>query len=221
MAPRWPHRAPPLAQSRPRPKTSTTRIPAASAAKRHPNALERIVEGRKNRGCHAVQGTHGCAIANIGPVCYRSVTTGSCPSSDPLSPNVRCRSWLSFRSRSTRIRSRSRSGCTTSPRTSCVRPGTNGTNGKRRRGPSSRRRPRSGCTRSTSSPTRCWATPPASRCRSRSKNCSGATPASACRSSARASRPPASPAAARPSRPSSGCRSASARPTTSSSARTA
>ena len=81
-----------------------------------------------------------------------------------------------------------------------------------------RRPPRSASTASTSWPTPCSATPPASPCRSPSRSCSGATPASACRSSARASPPPASPATAPPSRSSSGCRSATAPPTTCSSA---
>ena len=84
--------------------------------------------------------------------------------------------------------SRSRSGFTTSPRTSCGRPLTSGTSARSSPGRSCRRRPRSASTASTSWPPRS-PSPRASCSRWRPRSCSGATPASAWPSSAPASRP--------------------------------
>ena len=75
---------------------------------------------------------------------YQPVTSRSAPAAAEED------AWPSSRSTSTRISSRSRSGCTTSPSRSCGPPVTSGTRKKRRRGPSSRRRRRSASTRGSS-----------------------------------------------------------------------
>ncbi len=65
-------------------------------------------------------------------------------------PAGNLQAWLISRCSCPRTCSRSRSGSTTSPRTSFGRPPTSGTSARSSRGRSFRRRPRSGCTGSTS-----------------------------------------------------------------------
>ena len=121
--------------------------------------------------------------AQAGAVTHRGGTAERRPSPGDGGTAWPCRSI------SPRTSASCRSGCTSSPPTSCGPPRTSTTSGRTSRGRCCRRPRRSGSTRSTSSPPS-GSTSPASASRSPWKSCSGVTPASAWRSSGRRWPPP-------------------------------
>ena len=94
------------------------------------------------------------AIGPVGKLPVGTILVGNQrPATCPASRVKGCVAWPSSPSSCPRMSSRSRSGSTTSPRTSCAPPLTSGTSARSSPGRSCRRRPRSGCTASTSWPT--------------------------------------------------------------------